>query len=206
MNFIGIDPGYNTTAFVLFHGTDKHNTGTYINSRISKKTKSFKKSDGVFVRDRKRSTELLADLFYFLDDNNIMPHNSRVFIEGLTGSQSSKAARMMVTAFYTIYTGLNSRKLNIVVVSPVAVKNFISGKRNASKYEVIRGVLETPDFAKWEGWPTKQKYEFFGVNPEKISDDYLKKVLLLGVAEHVADAAAALLYGRREFSKKGGIK
>jgi len=189
---LGIDPGYKITAFVLGE-CGRGEKIEIIDSMLSKSKPPSKKRMGVYTKDVERSTQLAEDVHNFLDCHSPI---DKVFIEALTGTQSAAAARQMSAAFYTITTSLNQySQLPFETVNPSVCKAFITGKRNATKIEMIQGVLRYPCFQKWPDWPVQKRYKEFSIDSNQVSEEFIKRILLLKEAEHIADAGAVLLYG-----------
>lgn len=111
------------------------------------------KRDYQMVQDFKRCQELARELEKLIDKHC----TQAVVVELLEGSQSSRPARTFGLVTGVLSVVVEQRGLPIYSYRAVAVKKSLTGRKNASKDDIIDAVLELfPDFCKKNGWEKKK--------------------------------------------------
>jgi len=165
-NIVAIDFSLNSTALTVFNGdTYKFvsiiNTDSFLGKRgkvlsgylihddlekqkIVKFIKNKRSSQNtVYIDDQKNKLSDAIKIANLIID--LIPKDSIVVMEGFSYSSKSRSFIDLILFASVVRSKIYEKLGNILILSPSEIKKTITGKGNAKKIAVLKGILKTDD-------------------------------------------------------------
>ena len=169
MHVLALDMTLCHTGYVV--GKYAGGVWTVVGAGLTESLKEPESTDSAMRQELKRGAELLQRL----QQLNEQFHPRHLIVEQLEGTKSAHAARTFGIAIGVLTAFLEQNKLQATLYRAIAVKKRMTGKKSASKQEMIRAAIRRqPDLFLMAGFEKHKSGRSKGEWPDKV--------------EHVADA------------------